>query len=101
MLPRLPLPLFPAHVHCPPAAHAAHSRPFAHLVAEYTLQSVAPTSPLHLPPTTHRLQCVQRISNLTNYLVVAIDADLAAYCEQHNVPYYHRPVVIPDTQVID
>jgi hypothetical protein len=45
-----------------------------------------------------RLQCVQRIEGLTNWLVVAIDQELANYCKEHGINHYYRPVVIPDSQ---
>ncbi|KAI3438461.1 hypothetical protein D9Q98_000890 [Chlorella vulgaris] len=44
------------------------------------------------------LECIQRIDGLTNWLVVAIDAELAAYCKEHGINHYYRPVVIPDSQ---
>ncbi len=49
------------------------------------------TPPIHL-------QCVQRIDSLTNWLIVAIDEELAAYCKEKGINHYYRPVVIPDSQ---
>lgn len=43
-------------------------------------------------------QCVQRLPSLTNYIVVAIDEELAAYCKEKGINHYHRPVRIPDSQ---
>lgn len=31
-------------------------------------------------------------------MVVAIDAELAAYCKEKGINHYHRPVRIPDSQ---
>ncbi|EFN57650.1 hypothetical protein CHLNCDRAFT_9428, partial [Chlorella variabilis] len=41
---------------------------------------------------------VQRIEGLTNWLIVAIDERLAAYCKEKGINHYYRPVVIPDSQ---
>jgi len=40
------------------------------------------------------LESVQK-SGTDNYMVVAIDEQLRDYLQQHNVPVYYRPVVIP------
>lgn len=44
------------------------------------------------------LECVQRLPSLTNFLVVAIDQELAGYCKEKGINHYHRPVRIPDSQ---
>lgn len=43
-------------------------------------------------------ECVQRIPDLTNYLIVAIDEELAELCREKGINHYYRPVVIPDSQ---
>jgi len=39
------------------------------------------------------LQAVGKIKS-KNWMVVAIDEELRKYCEQHNIRYYYRPVVV-------
>lgn len=41
---------------------------------------------------------MQRISGLTNWLVVAIDEPLRDYLSERGIAHYYRPVVIPDSQ---
>ena len=40
------------------------------------------------------MQCVSRLNNTTNWLVVAIDEELADYCKERGINHYHRPVQV-------
>jgi hypothetical protein len=44
------------------------------------------------------MQCVQRIPSFSNWLIVAIDQQLADYLKERGINHYYRPVVIPDSQ---
>lgn len=89
--PHGPAPRGPGQGHpCTPPRHGGQGSP-------------PPAARPHAPaactrPRCPAAQCVQRLPSLTNFLVVAIDQELAGYCKEKGINHYHRPVRIPDSQ---